>query len=191
MSQLRVSGIATTAGTQKLNVANMSSTGYYTRQIINEIDTTGRTVGTTLALMYTGTNRTDFKAGSLIRIWYHLPLRNDDAGWGGAFILPEISYNNSTWFGLGNSGYDGNVMEGTSSSIASYDNTILVNPALDGITTDFSVKVRFWARAYSGTLIWNDSHGFAEAGSTGSASSASANANQHYANFTIEELARL
>ena len=172
-----------TQGTQ----LNKIRAGYYVRKLYTEVDTTSRSC-TGWTLMWTGTNQTDFKAGSKIRLQYHMALRNNDYGWGGGYIEPQISFNNSSWFSLGSSGYDGGVMGDSAALIGSYNNSIIIDPALQGITTDFQVRIRFYARAYGGTLLWNLDHDLNTV--SGTATNATGNNfNQHYCQYTIEELA--
>lgn len=170
------------------NRVNAIRSGYYTRKLYTEVDTTNRTVGNSWALMWTGTNQTGFKAGSKIRLHYHMALRNNSGSWGGGYIEPQISFNNSSWFSLGSSGYDGGVMSLDTGTIGSYNNYIVVDPALQGITTDFQVRIRFYAKSYDGTLMWNQDHDLGAVSGTATAA-AGINYTQHYCNYTIEELA--
>jgi hypothetical protein len=166
----------------------LNQSGYYTRQFIVETDTADRSFGTGWTLVYTGANRTGFKAGSIIRFTYQIPFRNESTSWGGAYTEPQVSFNNSTWITLGSSGYDGNVMELGSQSIATYTKSILINPSLQGVNTDFQFRFRFYCRSYDGTALWNQSHDIN--GVSGTATNASGlNLLQHYATFHIEELA--
>jgi hypothetical protein len=169
------------------SVANVKS-GYYIRQLFTEIDTTNRSFSNSWTLAWTGTNRTGFKAGSKIRLQYHMALRNNSGSWGGGYIEPQISFNNSSWFSLGSSGYDGGVMGENAGEIGSYNNSIIIDPALQGVTTDFQVRIRFYAKSYDGTLLWNQDHDINAVSNTATAA-ADANRNQHFCNFTIEELA--
>ena len=170
------------------NRVNAIRSGYYIRKIFTEVDTTSRTTGTSWTLMWTGTNQTGFKAGSDIKLTYHMALRNNSSSWGGGYIEPQISFNNSTWFSLGSSGYDGGVMSLDTGTIGSYNNTIIIDPALQGITTDFQVRIRFYAKSYDGTLMWNQDHDINAVSGTATAATG-LNLLQHYCNYTIEELA--
>lgn len=170
------------------NRVNAVRAGYYSRKIITEVDTTGRSC-TGWTLMWTGSNQTDFKAGSLVRLSYHLALRNNDYGWGGGYVEPQISFNNSTWYSLGSSGYDGAVMADSAAVIGSYNNQIIINPATAGISGDYQVRVRFYCKSYSGTLLWNTDHDLNTVSGTASLLSGANNGYQHYCNYTIEELA--
>lgn len=191
MSQLRVANISDLSGTSKLNISNITGTGYYVRQSLTEYDTVSRTVGTGWGLMWTGTNFGGFKAGSKIRLNYHMSLRNDSGSWGGGYIEPQISFNGgANWFSLGSSGYDGGVMIATSAAIGSYNNHIIIDPALQGVTTDFSVQVRFYGKSYDGTLYWNLNHDVNAVSGTATAASGT-NYYQHFCQYSIEELGGL
>jgi hypothetical protein len=166
----------------------LDQSGYYTRQFITEIDTTNRSFGTGWTLVYTGANRTGFKAGSKIRFTYQIPFRNESSSWGGAYTEPQVSFNNSSWVSLGSSGYDGNVMQLNSPSIATYSKSIFIDPALQSVTGDFQFRFRFYCKAYDGTTLWNQSHDI-NATSATVTNAAGINLLGHYATFHIEELA--
>jgi hypothetical protein len=186
-----VESATTTQGSQitTLNsqVGNIRS-GFYIRQFFVETDTANRSFGTGWTNLYTGNLYTGFKAGSKILFTYQLPLRNDSYSWGGAYIEPQVTFDNSNWRSLGSSGYDGSVMHESAADIATYSKTIFINPALEGYNGDFSFRFRFYMKTYEGTCLWNQDHAInAVSGTVPNA--ASANLNQHYATFHIEELA--
>jgi hypothetical protein len=163
--------------------------GYrYIRNTDMQTDTTGRTFGTGWTTMWTATNTTGYLAGSHLLLEYHLPLRNDLDAWSGAYIEPQITYNNSTWYSLGSSGYDGGIMSNGAGVIGSYNNSIYINPSLDGVSGNFSVCIRFVCKAYAGTVSWNQSHDINASSGTASTGGV-ANRNQHYASFSIIEMA--
>lgn len=189
MSQIKVTSIADSNGIQKVNVNSLNSNGLYVRKIYTEVDTVSRSC-TAWTLMWTGTNQTDFKAGSKVRLQYHMALRNNSSSWGGGYIEPQISFNDSTWFSLGSSGYDGGVMSLDTGTIGSYNNSIVIDPAIQGVTGDFQVRIRFYAKPYDGTLLWNIDHDINAVSGTATLLSG-VNSLQHYCNYTIEELARL
>jgi hypothetical protein len=195
VTENKIAVVESANSTQNSSIFSLGGTlggmaGYrYIRNTDSQIDTAGRTTGTSWTIMWTGDNRTGYKAGSLIHLRYHIPLRNDDTSWGGGYVEPQITYNNSsTWYKLGSSGYDGGVMAQVTQVIGSYNNSIYINPSLDGVYGDFSVRIRFVSKAYSSTLQWNQSHEINNVSGTGTTSNA-ANYNQHYASFSTLELA--
>lgn len=191
MSELRVSNIATTAGTSKLDIANLSSSGYYVRQIFSDVDIVDRSFTTTWVLVYTAPTHTGFLNGSKLRIFYELPLRNDSTSWGGAYVEPQITFNEgTTWASLGSGGFDGSVMHTGSGDISTYNRTLYVDPQLHGISGAYSVAIRFYCKTYDGTAQWNLSHDLNSVSGTATAITGTGNYQQHYAKVIIEELAR-
>jgi hypothetical protein len=167
----------------------LSQSGFYIRQFIVENDTANRSFGTTWALAYTSNNYTGFQAGSKIRFTYQIPFRNESSSWGGAYTEPQISFNGgSTYISLGSSGYDGNVMQLSSASIATYTKTLYIDPALQGITSNFSFRFRIYCKSYDGTARWNQDHDINATSNTATLASG-VNVNGHYASFHVEELA--
>jgi hypothetical protein len=155
------------------------------RQAVVQTNSTNYSTTTTWALGPTFATITGFKAGSLVRLSYHIPMRNDSASWGGGYIEPQISFNGgTTWNSLGSSGYDGGVMHNTSPSIGSYFNCILIDPQQ---ASDFSVRVRFYFRSYNGTVMRNQSHAINTISGTATLLSG-VNGTQHYAKIIVEEL---
>jgi hypothetical protein len=187
MSQLRVSGIATTAGTEKVSITKLSSGGFYTRNILTQIDTVSRTSGTGYTLGPTFDN-ISCAGNSLIKMMYHVPIRNDSTGWGGIYIEPQISFNDGAWQSLGTTGHE--MMINGAPFIMTYRNEILITPS---ITTDFTVKFRFYFRAYDSTVGWNNgiNHDI-NAQPVGNATLMTGdNGLQHYMHIIVEEFARL
>jgi hypothetical protein len=128
----------------------------------------------------------DFKAGSLIKLSYHIPMRNDSVSWGGGYIEPQISFNGgATWNSLGSSGFDGGVMQNTAPSIGSYFNSLLIDPQQ---SSSFSIMVRFFFRSYDGTVMINQSHDINNISGTATLMTGM-NGIQHYAKIIVEELA--
>ncbi len=155
------------------------------RQIDVQTDNTTRNFGTAWALGATFTTIPDFKAGSLVRISYHFPIRNDSTSWGGCYIEPQISFDEgSTWNSLGSSGYDGGVMNSGSTAIGSYSNTLLIDPQQ---AADFSVTIRFWHRSYDSTATINGSHDVNNISGTATLMSG-VNGLQHFTRVIVEEL---
>jgi hypothetical protein len=180
-----VESVTTTQGTQLNNIRS----GFYVRQITSQVDTTDRSFGNSWTLMVTYPSLPTFKAGSKILANYQLPLRNDSYSWGGAYIEPQISYNGgSTWYSCGSSGYDGSVMHESAADIATYSSTLFLDPALQGVTTDFTPRFRFYARTYEGSAYWNANHDLGTVSGTAT-TGAGNNYYQHYAKIVIQELA--
>ena len=159
--------------------------GRYTRKLYTEVNSETVTLSTTWSLAVAFSDVTGFKAGSLIKLTYHMPMRNDSTSWGGAYIEPQIRFNSGTWQSLGSSGYDGGIMHLTSADIGSYFQEIVIDP---GQTSDFSFGVRFYARAYDSTAYINGSHDINNVSGTASIMSGN-NGLQHYCHIIVEELA--
>jgi hypothetical protein len=164
-----------------LDLANGRTIG----QISVQTDSTTRSFGSAWAPGATFATVPGFKAGSLVRLHYSLPMRNDTAAWGGGYVEPQISFDGgSTWQSLGSSGFDGGVMASDSGMIGQYANTLLIDPAQGA---DFSVTVRFYHRSYTGTVIVNGSHDINATSGTAALMSG-ANGQQHYTSVIVEEL---
>jgi hypothetical protein len=187
MSQLRVNGISSTDASQKINVLAMPADGYYVRKIVTQIDTTSRTAGTTWTLGPTFTDILDFQPGSLIKMSYQVPMRNDSTSWGGGYIEPQVRFNLGTYQSLGSGGYDGGVMNLGNAAIGSYMNSIFIDPAQTNV---FSTQFRFYFKSYDGTIQWNQSHDINVISATATLMPGD-NGNQHFMHIIIEEYARL
>ncbi len=149
-----------------------------------QVDSTTRNHSTTWGLGPTFSVVQGFRAGSKVRLTYHVPMRNHSSSWGGGYIEPQIRINGGTWQSLGSSGYDGGVMTLGADAIGSYNNTLLIDPAQ---TADFSVQARLYYKSYDGTVIVNGSNNINNI--SGSASLMSGvNGMQHYTNVSIEEV---
>ncbi|MFT6161697.1 MAG: hypothetical protein ACJA00_004294, partial [Myxococcota bacterium] len=149
-----------------------------------QIDTITRNFSTTWAGGPTFSVIPGFRAGSRVRLTYHVPMRNNSDSWGGGYIEPQIRFNGGTWQSLGSSGYDGGVMSLRADTIGSYSNTLLIDPAQ---TTDFSVQTRFYFRSYDATVIVNGSHDINTVSGTASLMLGD-NGNQHYTNVLVQEV---
>ena len=160
---------------------------YQVRRVVVETDTSDYSTTTSWALGPTFTNITGFNPNSKVLLSYHIPMRNDSTSWGGGYIEPQITFNNSTWQSLGSSGYDGGVMNNSSASIGSYFQQILIDP---GISTAFSVRVRFYFRSYDNTVRINQSHDLNNISGTATLMSG-VNATQHYAKIIVQELGEI
>jgi hypothetical protein len=188
MSVAKIDQVINASGTTVLNLQKMAQKGYYSKQIITQIDTTGRSSTTTWTLGPTFTTITGILGKSLLHLTYHVPMRNDSTSWGGGYIEPQVSFNSGTWQSLGSCGYDGGVMSIGNAVIGSYYQTILLDP---GITTTFTAQFRFYFRSYDGTVLWNSSHDInAVSGAATATAPSGDNGNQHYMHLIVEELAR-
>lgn len=140
---------------------------------------TGWSVRTELSEQLNG-----FKAGSYIHLFYYVPNRNNSTSWGGAYIEPQVEFNNDgVWFSLGCCGYDGGVMIYRHATIASYMTSIIIDP---NQSNDFSVKFRFAMRSYDGTTTINGSHNINNVSGTASIMGGN-NGLQHYFHIVVKE----
>ena len=169
----------------------------YIRQIVTQYDDQNYSAGTSwVQVLNRFTNIPDFSVGSLVKLSYHVPCRNDSGGWGGAFLEPQISYNGGAkWWSLGSSGYDAVMNYGGGAAgydIGSYFQSILIDPYLSGVSAGagFGVQIRFYALAYDGTTLINTSHSINAISGT-AVLDPSINGVQHYAHIIVEELALL
>lgn len=180
-------------GTPAINIDNITSGARYQRQLVMQKDLTERSFGTSWELGPTFTTLSGFKANSLLHLYYLVPMRNNSTSWGGAYIEPQIQFNqDGVWNSLGSCGYDGGVM-GHENRILSYRNFMLIDP---GQTQDFSIQLRFYCKTYDGTGYWNQYSNGSDGGNieltSGTASLLNSNINDnHYMNVKIKELARL
>lgn len=165
----------------------------YIRQIVTQYDDRDYSVTTSwVQVLNQFTNIPDFSAGSLVKLSYHVPCRNDSTSWGGAFLEPQISYNGGAkWWSLGGSGYEA-VMNYGGNAIGSYFQSILIDPYLSGVSAGagFGVQIRFYATSYDGTTLINTSHAINSISGT-AVLDPSINGAQHYAHIIVEELALL
>lgn len=166
---------------------NANTDGYYVRQSIIQVDSANTSVGTGWTLVKTFDTIPDIKANSLIEMDYLIPARNDDTGWGGLYIEPQVSFNNgTTWSSLGSCGYDGGIMHSGSADIGSYYNSMTIDPQM---TSDFSVKFRFYMRSYSSTTSVSGSNEVNNISGTATLLSGN-NGLQHYSRINVREIAR-
>jgi len=162
-------------------------TSYQILRTVVEVDSTNYSAGTSWTLGPTFSNLTGFQANSRVLVSYHFPMRNDATSWGGGYIEPQITFDNSTWQSLGSSGYDGAVMNNSSASIGSYFQQLLIDP---GISTSFSVRLRFYFRSYDGTVTINQSHSINTISNTATLMSG-VNGTQHYCKVIVSELGEI
>ena len=186
-TNLKASNLQDASGNAAINVSKVSGNpARYVRQCLFLSDTTDRTTGTSWAIGTQFDNFGTFKAGSLLKIYYNYPCRNDSTGWGGIYFEPQLAIN-GTWYSLGSRGYDA-VMNNGSSDIAYTSNTMLINP---GMTSDFTASIRFYFRSYDGTVGVNNGNGHDINTISGTASLMGGTNNnvQHYGHWIIDELA--
>jgi hypothetical protein len=179
--------IKNAAGAAALDVAKLATGGRYTRQIIAQVDsatynvTAGWAVGPTFAQL------TDMKAGSLIKMSYTVPCRNDSTSWGGMYIEPQINIAGAGWQSLGSCGYDGNVMNLGNAAIGTYTNSILITPSQ---AVDFTVQFRLVFRTYDGAGHINYNHDVNVLSGTAPLMAGDSGL-QHFLHIIVEELAIL
>lgn len=186
-TNVKGANIQSTGGTAAIDVAKLSTNqARYTRQVITQVDTTDRTTSTTWTLGTELPTMTDFKAGSILKIYYMYPCRNDSTSWGGLYFEPQIRFNSSTWQSCGSRGYDA-VMDLSPGSISHTSNTMLIDPAA---SADFTAQLRFYFKSYDGSVGLNNGNGHDINTVSGTATIMSGvNGQQHYGHWIIEELA--
>lgn len=187
-TNMKATNLQDAAGNTAMDVAKVASTtaqgaGRYTRQVYTQVYTSSVSVGTGWTLGFTFADIGGFKAGSLIKMSYMIPSRNDSTSWGGTYIEPQIRYNSGTWQSLGSCGYDGGTMHSGSSDIASYHNSLLIDPSQ---SADFSVGFRFYFKTYDGTSTINGSNDLNTISGTASLIGG-VTGQQHYAHIIVEE----
>jgi len=179
-------------------------TGRYIRQIVSQVDTTP-VYGAAFPMWVTATTATtadkwqkvfefpnipNFVAGSVVRLYYHVPTRKDSVSWNTWFLEPQISYNGgSAWASLGGAGFDGGGAIYGYTSIGVYRNTILIDPQQ---STEFGVQVRILAIPYeTGVNQGLGAYGTAIDTISGTAvlDATGINAQQHHTHIIVEELA--
>lgn len=182
----RVSAVEPKVTTLEATQTNVKS-GYYVRQIETQIDTTGRSatgwvLGPTFAQL-------SFAGNSKIKMTYHIPMRNDNGGWGGIYLEPQVSFNGGTWQSLGGTGFES--MTNSNADIFSISNEILLEP---GIGSAFTAQFRFYFSPYDGTVHWNRGSSGNDRNinaTSGTASLMAGNGGlQHYMHIIVEEYAK-
>lgn len=186
-SELKVDKLQNLSGVTALNVNNLTNgTSRYLRQIYRLVDTTDRSTGASWTLGTTFADLPDFKAGSVLKIYYNYPCRNDSTGWGGLYFEPQIRFNAGGWQSLGSRGYDA-VMNNGTSDISYTNNQMYIDP---GMFSTFSVGIRFYFCSYDGTVGLNNGQGHDVNTVSGTATIMSGdNGNQHFGHWIVEELA--
>jgi hypothetical protein len=189
-TNVKATNLQDTSGNMAVDIAKAATTtpqgsARYTRQIFTQVYTGSFSASTSWTLGFTFADIGTFKAGSLVKMTYMIPSRNDSTSWGGTYIEPQIRFNSGTWQSLGSCGYDGGTMHNNSADIASYHNTLLVNP---GQTSDFTVGFRFYFKSYDGTTTINGSNDLNTVSGTATIMSGD-NGTQHYSHIIVEEMA--
>lgn len=188
-SLLKLDSIQDVSGNASLDVAKIAgTTSRYIRQSIVHYDTTTYNFSTTWAAgTYTPTYT--MKAGSLIKVFLHVPGRNDSTGWGGGYNELQWSVAGASYLTLGSGGYDGGVMNNGNQAIGTWNNTYLLDP---GQSSDFTVIFRTYHKSYDSTFTINGSHDInATSGSASGGEPNLTNINQHFMHMIIEEYALL
>lgn len=186
-TNLKATNLQDTSGNTAINIPKVSgNAARYTRQVLNLIDTTDRTSSTSWTAGTTFDELYGFKAGSTLKISYMYPCRNDSQGWGGIYFEPQIRFSGGAWQSLGSRGYDA-VMNDGAADISFTSNQMYIDP---GMTSDYSIAIRFYFRSYDGSVGINNGNGHDLNSTSGTASLMSGkNGQQHYGNWIIEELA--
>lgn len=159
--------------------------GTFVRNTTVEYDSSNYSAWTSWVLWPSFSTIPWFKAGSKVKLYYHMPMRNDSGGWWWAYLEPQISFDwGSTWNSLWSSWYDWGVMVDDEPAIGTYNNTLFINPEK---SSDFSVTVRFYFRSYSWTVYVNKSHDINTISSTENIMNW-INWNQHFSHIIVEEI---
>lgn len=190
-----VNAINNIKNTKTIDVNSLAaaSAPSYIRQILTLIDSSAsRSAGTTWTLGATWSPY-PMKAYSTLKIYYMWPARNESTSWGGIYFEPQVTFNNgTTWYSLGSRGYDMMSLN-AGGNIKWSDNYLYVDP---GQTADFTFGLRYYFKAYDGTVGLNNTSGYnhdinVTSGTASFHPSISDNNNQHYVHFIVEEIASL
>jgi hypothetical protein len=150
-----------------------------------QVDTTIRTAGTSWTLGPTFSTISGFKANSWVKLFYHVPSRNQSGSWGGIYIEPQVSWNGAAYQSLGGTGFENMVLNGE--EILTFNNTLLLDP---GFASVFSARFRFYFRSYDGTTGWGNSNRNINTVSGTVSMMTGNNGNQHYPHIVVEEITR-
>lgn len=197
MSRLKLDRLATRSGNNVIDINKLASlAGRYVRQTQYAVESATYNFTTAWALgpSFNPFNGVQLKAGSVVKLYYHMPFRNDALSWAGTYTELQYRINGGTWVSMGSTGYDGGTMHyagGTgvtgAGHIAFYNNTLIIDPQQ---TADFTIDFRFYCRSYGGTSILNGSHEINVISGT-AALQPSPHGNQHFSHVIAEELATL
>lgn len=179
--------VSTAAGAVAIKTNMIDSQSRYLRKVEYASSAVGYNLSTAwstrteLSTLFTG-----FLPGSLLQMTYYVPARNDSTSWGGLYIEPQVEFNSDgAWKSLGCCGYDGGVMIFLGQTIASYQNSILIDPEM---ASEYSVKFRFAMRSYDGTTTINNSHDINNVSGTATIMPG-VSGTQHYHHLIVEEYA--
>lgn len=190
IGDLKVNKIRKSTGDVIVDTTTTSLNGYSIRRILNQVHSGTVLTGAVrreYVIIHTFPTLTGFKAGSIIELSYHIPCRNDNEGWGGIFIEPQVRINTGAWFSLGGTGYD--LMYLQARYISSYFNSNMFDP---NQSADFSLQFRFYAAPHDGAVTINGSHAIGtRSDAAGVPDMNGDNSNQHYMNIKVQELTKL
>lgn len=158
----------------------------YLRKSYVQYDTGGYSASTSWVLGPVFSDVSGFAPGSLIKLTYHVPARNDSTGYGGLYIEPQVRFDETNWYSLGSSGYS-TVMENGGSSINYYRNVILLDPEQ---SEEFSFGVQLYLLTHQGTATIHTSMNVNSVSGTATALPGD-NYYQHYAHVLVEEYAKM
>ena len=162
---------------------NISGNFSIVRNIYVDINTTTRSTSswTYYPLPDAWPTRT-YRGGSRLHVFYAVPLRNDDSGWGGCYTKLYYKINNGTEYSLGDGGYT-DVMTNGAQHIAVHHRTFFLDFSHNDTNVDFSCQFIPKNRPYRSTLKTNTNtnHG------TGDANPYYVETKQNYAKMIITE----
>lgn len=133
------------------------------------------------------TNVTGYTAGSKLELYYHVPCRNDGAGWGGAYIEPNISFDGgTTYYSLGHGGFDGGCMNIGGDDIHYQNNLIWIDP---NQASAYQLRMKFRYAVYDQTVTVNGSHDIngADAGYNSNYLTTNNSHLQHFMHYILRE----
>ncbi|MFK5971969.1 MAG: hypothetical protein QM485_01695 [Flavobacteriaceae bacterium] len=121
---------------------------------------TNRSFGSGNAIVLNLFPQVTIQAGKKVKIDLYVPTRDTTNSWGGLYVNINVKVN-GTWYNLGNTGYDGGVMNNSATSIHALNHEML----LDFITNlslpvdqSYTLQFELTARSYNGTTYVNQSH---------------------------------
>jgi len=100
------------------------------------------------------------QAGKKVKIDIYVPTRDNTNSWGGLYVNINARVN-GTWYNLGNTGYDGGVMNYSATSIHALNHEMLLDFIANlGLPVDqpYTLQFELTARSYNGTTYVNRSH---------------------------------
>jgi len=116
------------------------------------------------------------RKGTALKLSFRVPFRNDNTGWGGAYLLIQVRLDGGSVKTIFHSGYDA-VMASGARAIASMSHTFLYDT--QELLDAKEVEIIFRSRTYQGTGKVNGSHAI---------SSYPGQPNAGFMNVTIEEV---